>query len=448
MVVASCSNFGTSQRSQTSAFQLISLIKEIFRVLTKSNENGIRKNDEGGPNLVCENYGFSGHTIDRCFKIIGYLVNFRKKKVGPNFKGNNVSNNNFVGTSSSSAFSEEQMATLISFIKDNSINGRGVHANMAGLITDLGANQHMTYTDKFLVNVIDVTHLKIKISHPNGTEAFITKIRNMSLTQYLTLYDVLVVPEYCVSLMVMHKFDRDSKLIVAFDEMNCYVSNQDLRAGRILGTGKQISGLHYFDGNQAVMSSSTVTYTSISSDSDLTPWGFHLMDPDKFEALQSPEQALPSPDYVSGPEYPEYLALSDDEILVEDQPLPAAALPTAQSSSFDADFDPLEEDLEEDPSDYPTDEGDDEEEEESTKDDDEEEEEASEEDEHLAPTDSASLPAIDHVPSVDDMYEWGSRVVVGFWKLMVESSGAVFIGSWGAKNAAKKDLEWGDDRLQ
>ncbi|GKE04493.1 hypothetical protein Tco_1396511, partial [Tanacetum coccineum] len=211
---------------------------------------GLGRMVRGGPNLVCENCGFSGHTIDRCFKIIGYLVNFRKKKVGPNFKGNNVSNNNFVGTSSSSAFSEEQMATLISFIKDNSINGRGVHANMAGLITDLGANQHMTYTDKFLVNVIDVTHLKIKISHPNGTEAFITKNRNMPLTQYLTLYDVLVVPKYCVSLMVMHKFDRDSKLIVAFDEMNCYVSNQDLRAGIILGTGKQISGLHYFDGNQ------------------------------------------------------------------------------------------------------------------------------------------------------------------------------------------------------
>ncbi|GJZ06408.1 hypothetical protein Tco_0540201, partial [Tanacetum coccineum] len=38
-----------------------------------------------------------------------------------------------------------------------------------------------------------------------------------------------------------------------------------------------------------VMSLSTVTYTSISSNSDLPPWGFHLMDPDEFEALQSPE---------------------------------------------------------------------------------------------------------------------------------------------------------------
>ncbi|GJU64299.1 ribonuclease H-like domain-containing protein [Tanacetum coccineum] len=119
-----------------------------------------------------------------------------------------------------------------------------------GLITDSGANQHITYTDKNLINVIDISYLKIKVTHPNGTEAFITRIGNMPLTDYLTLYDVLVVPEYCVSLMSVHKVAKDSKLVIAFDEMHCYVMNQDLRKGKILGTGKQIDGLYYFDGNQ------------------------------------------------------------------------------------------------------------------------------------------------------------------------------------------------------
>ncbi|GJY19076.1 hypothetical protein Tco_0390567 [Tanacetum coccineum] len=73
----------------------------------------------------------------------------------------------------------------------------------------------------------------------------------MPFTNYLTLYDVLVVPEYCVSLMSVHKVARDSKLVVSFDEMHCYVMNRDLREGKILGTGKQIGGLYYFDGNQA-----------------------------------------------------------------------------------------------------------------------------------------------------------------------------------------------------
>ncbi|GJT77890.1 putative ribonuclease H-like domain-containing protein, partial [Tanacetum coccineum] len=90
------------------------------------------------------------------------------------------------------------------------------------MYTRLSANQHITYTDKNLVNVIDVSYLKIKVTHPNGTEAFITRIGNMPLTEYLILYDVLVVPEYCVSLMGVHKVARDSKLVIAFDEMHCY----------------------------------------------------------------------------------------------------------------------------------------------------------------------------------------------------------------------------------
>nr|GEV08086.1 integrase, catalytic region, zinc finger, CCHC-type, peptidase aspartic, catalytic [Tanacetum cinerariifolium] len=91
--------------------------------------------------------------------------------------------------------------------------------------------------------------------------------------------------------------------------------------------------------------------------------------------------APPSPDYVPGPEYPKYVASSDDEILIEDQPLPAHVLPTALSPGYVANSDPeedLEEDPEEDPANYLADGGDDDEEE-----------------EHLAPADSVVLPAID-----------------------------------------------------
>ncbi|GKC34729.1 ribonuclease H-like domain-containing protein [Tanacetum coccineum] len=152
--------------------------------------------------------GFNGHTIDRCFKIIGYPADFRKKKAGQNFKRKNVSNN-VVGSGSSSGFSDEQFSTLMSLIKENYVNGKGVQDNMAGVIIDSGANQHITFTDKFLVNVIDISLLKIKVSYPKGTEAFIIKIGNMPLTEYLTLFDVLVVPEYCVSLIYGYKVARD-----------------------------------------------------------------------------------------------------------------------------------------------------------------------------------------------------------------------------------------------
>ncbi|GJZ75716.1 hypothetical protein Tco_0640181 [Tanacetum coccineum] len=117
----------------------------------------------------------------------------------------------------------------------------------------------------------------------------------------------------------------------------------------------------------------------------------------------SPEQAPPSPNYIPSPEYPEYVASSDNEIPVDDQPLPVDASPTSLSSGYVTDSDPLKEDLEEDPADYTADGGDDDDDEgeESFEDDDEEEDE-DEEEEHLAPADSAALPVIDPAPSAEE----------------------------------------------
>ncbi|GJY13081.1 hypothetical protein Tco_0382390 [Tanacetum coccineum] len=153
---------GSSQRNQASAFvsnvpysQNFQRNNQNFNV-RPSRPNNVNNNRQGGGSgLVCENCGFNEDTIDRCFKIIRYPADFRKKKSGQNFKKQNVSNNNYVGKSSSFGFSDEQMATLLSFIKDNKI-GKNVQANMAGV------NQHMTYTAKGLDNVVDTFHLKIK----------------------------------------------------------------------------------------------------------------------------------------------------------------------------------------------------------------------------------------------------------------------------------------------
>nr|GFD02313.1 hypothetical protein [Tanacetum cinerariifolium] len=75
---------------------------------------------------------------------------------------------------------------------------------------------------------------------------------------------------------------------------------------------------------------------------------------------EEPEQAPPSPDYISGPEH------ADDEIVAEDQTYAEDASPIAQSPEYvpESDFemhleDDDDEDPEEDPVDYPADGGDD-----------------------------------------------------------------------------------------
>ncbi|GKE79133.1 ribonuclease H-like domain-containing protein, partial [Tanacetum coccineum] len=80
-----------------------------------------------------------------------------------------------------------------------------------GKIVDSRANQHMTYTDKELDNVLDISHLKIIVGHPNGIEVYIFNIGNIILSNGLTLYDVMVIREYCVTLISVHKLVKENK---------------------------------------------------------------------------------------------------------------------------------------------------------------------------------------------------------------------------------------------
>ncbi|GKB58144.1 hypothetical protein Tco_0914330 [Tanacetum coccineum] len=87
---------------------------------------------------------------------------------------------------------------------------------------------------------------------------------------------------------------------------------------------------------------SIVSYTSVSSDSDLPSWGIPLLEP-----YESELEAPLSP--VHAPKHPEYLAPADDDIApAEDQPLLAS--PITLSLDYSADSELAEEDPEEEPS--------------------------------------------------------------------------------------------------
>ncbi|GKE56236.1 hypothetical protein Tco_1495421, partial [Tanacetum coccineum] len=102
--------------------------------------------------------------------------------------------------------------------------------------------------------------------------------------------------------------------------------------------------------------------------------------PDYIPGPEEP-QSPPPLDFVPEPMYPEYIPQEDEILSAEEQPLPAAASPTADSPGYVLESDPKEddEDPEEDPTDYPADRDDD---------DDDEDEDEEEEEEHPAPADS------------------------------------------------------------
>ncbi|GJY50444.1 hypothetical protein Tco_0441291 [Tanacetum coccineum] len=170
---------------------------------------------------------------------------------------------------------------------------------------------------------------------------------------------------------------------------------------------------------------STVTYTQVSSpfedSSDVgSPRvdGPPMMPEDPYAYIVAAYQAPPSLDYMSGleelqspspldfvpkPMYPEYMPLEDEILSAEEQPLPAAASPTADSPGYLPESDPEEEleeddeDPKEDPADYLADRHDDdkEEEEEPSKDDvDDEDEDEDEEEEEEHPALADSVPPV------------------------------------------------------
>ncbi|GKA13507.1 hypothetical protein Tco_0693153 [Tanacetum coccineum] len=220
------------------------------------SNNGNNVNKGVYDSLLCKNCDLKGHTIDRCFEIIGYPPGFKRNpnlKSKNNFNNNKSNNmefnkaslgNNDSKTSSNVSFTNEHVLKLMSILNDKSCSAG--QSNMAGIskwIIDSEANQHMTNSTKDMVDLVDVSDLKLTVGHPNGTLA--KYVRNLKSNSDVMLFNVLVIPEYTVSLLSVHKLIKARKFSVGFDETKCYI--QDLRKERVLGTGNEFGGLYLFD---------------------------------------------------------------------------------------------------------------------------------------------------------------------------------------------------------
>ncbi|GJX72276.1 ribonuclease H-like domain-containing protein [Tanacetum coccineum] len=250
--------------------------------------NGSNNNRGPNPNLLCKNCGFTGHTIERCYELIGYPPGYKKPNAPKQngFRSNFNANSDTKGSdkqpsacNSPTSFTADQMQKLLNLINDSTSGN--TQSNMAGRVSffngnawfnvnfskfycgnskflvktitlgwiiDSGANQHLTTSTIGMINVVDISNLNITVGHPNGTVATISHIGDLRLSNNVILHDVLVVPGYCVSLLSVNKLIKDSKLFVGFDEDKCYI--QDLVKGITLGTGSESGGLYLFDDNK------------------------------------------------------------------------------------------------------------------------------------------------------------------------------------------------------
>ncbi|KAJ0454407.1 putative RNA-directed DNA polymerase [Helianthus annuus] len=212
--------------------------------VSKSNqtiESKKRTSNQRGPNpnLKCTHCNMLGHTVERCFEIIGYPPGFKKKPNNMSGKGksNAVIGSSTVQSSSGLPFTAEQIAKLLSLVGEKTgvdppgVGGESCFINscvscssslffgsVCSWVVDSGASQHMVNDDKDMFNVVDVSEFDIKVGHPNGTNVKVLKIGNIKLMA------------------------RDNGVEVVFNEDSCVL--QDFKSKKILVTGSQDSGLY------------------------------------------------------------------------------------------------------------------------------------------------------------------------------------------------------------
>nr|GEU84097.1 hypothetical protein [Tanacetum cinerariifolium] len=228
---------GSGVKSGSSAFVSKVDNKESIFFAANSTDNRKRFNNNNNntvrnPSLVCKHCNMNSHTIERCFKLIGYPPNFKRKdNTGQN--SNNVSvtgkatdpSGGGSHTLTSDQFETHELAMF--FNLNTNIH---TYSMFVGWIIDSGASQYMTFTTTFLFNIIDVSHLDITVAHPYGTKAKVNQIGSCKLNEKLIIHDVLVVPDYHNSLLSVSKLAKDSKLSVCFNEKDCVIQDSVLKS--------------------------------------------------------------------------------------------------------------------------------------------------------------------------------------------------------------------------
>ncbi|GJT88433.1 hypothetical protein Tco_1070150 [Tanacetum coccineum] len=191
---------GSGVKGSTSAFNSIPSDNKGNNTsfVPRSGDNKKRFNNSNArnPNLLCKNCNMTSHTIERCFELIGYPPNFKKRSVS----SQNVTSNGSVkdkdtvtGTSTSHTLTSEQYQRLMSLLSDRFWNWC--------------SEQYCR------------------------TIAKVNQIGSYKLNDKIVLKDVLVVPGYQVSLLSVHQLVKVNKMSVCFNENDCIIQDSLLKLG-------------------------------------------------------------------------------------------------------------------------------------------------------------------------------------------------------------------------
>nr|GEV17949.1 hypothetical protein [Tanacetum cinerariifolium] len=232
-----------------------------------------------------------------------------------------------------------------------------------GCVRDLQAFEHRMMTS---IEETDRKDIRLEINVVKGQRtAYETELQERQSVKDLAV----------TQMMCIHTLEARVRIDIVEDISSSYIIMSDSKHSSVTYTSVPSPVEDYSHiGSPEVDGPPSLDYVPGPEEQEQAPLSL-----DYVPGPEEPEQAPPSPvylPYVPEMVYPKHMPPEDDIFPAEEQPLPVAATPTADSPGYILEFDPKgdpkeddEEDPKEDPADYPAD---------ST---------------------VVALPAVDHVPS-------------------------------------------------
>ncbi|KAG7543853.1 Reverse transcriptase RNA-dependent DNA polymerase [Arabidopsis thaliana x Arabidopsis arenosa] len=270
-----------------------------------ATRSSYQQNTKAVPNKIqCAHCGYTGHSVDTCYKIHGYPIGFKHKQktdgktltskpvvanlalnaspatntkgIGPNEIAELVGNMSksqlqyVIAYFSTQLHNPAQPITIASVDVASSCGSNGsaftgitfspstqwfmcvMTASRRVLtsstwIIDSGASHHVSYDKNLFESLSD--GLSSAVTLPTGSNVNIAGIGVIKLNAQITLTNVLYIPEFRLNLLSVSQLTRASKSRVFFDE-ECYII-QDHTKEQTIGRGKEIGGLYVLDNSSA-----------------------------------------------------------------------------------------------------------------------------------------------------------------------------------------------------
>ena len=210
---------------------------------------------------LCSHCGVLGHSVDKCFKLHGYPPNYGKGKGKPQAV-HLVSEESPISSTGDSSLmlTQSQYQHLLSMLstqvlqptahsdqRDSGSVGKVYSASHSTSqitsiqwILDIGASSHIACSSSLFSDL--TSHSPSFVSLPNNTRVLVHAVGTVTLSDSLTLRDVLYIPDFHVNLISIPALLKHSSILAKFTADSCYL--QDSNSLREIGKGELDAGLY------------------------------------------------------------------------------------------------------------------------------------------------------------------------------------------------------------